>query len=67
MTGPVSPVYASNLEPPIERWQPDLRISGHSHHSIDFCIGGTRVLSNRRGYSGREQMNQKPPTPAIAV
>lgn len=30
----------------------DLWIHGHSHHSIDYLAGGTRIVSNTRGYPG---------------
>jgi hypothetical protein len=25
-------------------------IHGHTHHNVDYRIGGTRVLTNQRGY-----------------
>jgi predicted phosphodiesterase len=46
---PATPAYASNLE-----WLLDGRaalwIHGHTHVRLDYEIGGTRVLSNQRGY-----------------
>jgi predicted phosphodiesterase len=46
---PVTPAYASDLE-----WLLDGRaalwIHGHTHVSVDYEMGGTRVLSNQRGY-----------------
>jgi hypothetical protein len=50
---PVSAAFASDLE-----WLMDGRaalwIHGHTHFSCDYTIGGTRVVSNQRGYPGEE-------------
>lgn len=50
---PVSAAFASDLE-----WMLDGRaalwLHGHTHFSCDYTIGGTRVLSNQRGYPGEE-------------
>jgi len=50
---PVSAAFASDLE-----WMLDGRaalwIHGHTHFSCDYTIGGTRVISNQRGYPGEE-------------
>lgn len=32
----------------------DLWVHGHTHHAVDYEIGGTRVISNPRGYPGEE-------------
>ncbi len=32
----------------------DLWLHGHSHHSIDFVLNGTRVISNARGYPNEQ-------------
>ena len=42
--------YASRLDPFIEAHSPLLWIHGHIHHSQDYQIGRTRVLSNPRAY-----------------
>ena len=46
---PATPAYASDLE-----WLLDGRaalwIHGHTHVSLDYEVGGTRVVSNQRGY-----------------
>ena len=46
---PATPAYASDLE-----WLLDGRaalwIHGHTHVCLDYEMGGTRVLSNQRGY-----------------
>jgi len=46
-----SPAFASNLDHPVER--ADLWIHGHVHHSLDYRIGGGRVVCNPLGYPGR--------------
>jgi Icc-related predicted phosphoesterase len=47
---PISAAYASDLEPLIERMQPQLWVHGHIHSSSDYLIGATRVICNPRGY-----------------
>ena len=48
--------YASNLEeimynhPQIKLW-----VHGHIHDPVDYIINETRVVSNPRGYSSREE------------
>lgn len=32
----------------------DLWLHGHSHHSVDFVLNGTRVVSNARGYPNEQ-------------
>jgi 3',5'-cyclic AMP phosphodiesterase CpdA len=48
---PLSAAYATDLE-----WMMDgsaaLWIHGHTHHCVDYELGGTRILSNQRGYPG---------------
>ena len=43
--------YASSLDMMMIEHSPDLWIHGHTHESVDYQIGETRVLSNPRGYS----------------
>lgn len=50
--GLLTAAFHSNLNSVIERFQPDLWVHGHSHHSVDYQIGRTRVFSNQRGYPG---------------
>jgi Icc-related predicted phosphoesterase len=49
----LSPAYASSLESlmgePVRLW-----IHGHTHDSFDYCIEGTRVVANPRGYAPRD-------------
>lgn len=42
--------FCSNLEPLILRHQPLLWIHGHTHDSMDYCIGNTRIVCNPLGY-----------------
>ncbi len=46
-----SGAYASRLDEFIQDRPIDLWIHGHTHCRVDSYIGGTRVLSNQRGYS----------------
>ncbi len=59
--------FASDLEWMIERFQPDVWISGHTHYSCDFRIGRTRVISNPRGYVGVEENPDFDPKMVIEV
>lgn len=52
--GPLTAAFHSNLEYLIEQFQPEVWVHGHSHHSVDYTVGLTRVFSNQRGYP-REQ------------
>ena len=52
--GDLTAAFHSNLEWTIAQYHPDLWIHGHSHWSVDYQIGNTRVFSNQRGYP-REQ------------
>ncbi|QFU14759.1 metallophosphoesterase [Microvirga thermotolerans] len=46
----LNPAYASDLEPLIEAAAPTLWVHGHMHASVDYRIGGTRVVCNPKGY-----------------
>ena len=46
----ISGYFASDLSWLIERHQPELWIHGHSHISVDYRVGRTRVLANPAGY-----------------
>ncbi|KQT48983.1 metallophosphoesterase [Aureimonas sp. Leaf454] len=41
--------YASDLEPEIERWRPNLWVHGHIHTARDYRIGSTRIVCNPAG------------------
>jgi Icc-related predicted phosphoesterase len=51
---PLNPCFASDLEDLIKEHRPTLWIHGHTHSSVDYNIGETRVICNPRGYAGRE-------------
>ena len=42
--------FVSDLEAIVLAHQPVLWIHGHTHHSVDYRLGGTRVLASQRGY-----------------
>jgi hypothetical protein len=41
--------------PMIDRFQPTVVVTGHTHHSIDFTRGRTRLVSNPAGYAGENR------------
>lgn len=43
--------YSSDLSLLMEQTATDLWLHGHIHHAVDYRIGGTRVMSNPRGYA----------------
>lgn len=47
---PLSPAFASDLEPLIERCKPALWVHGHAHHSNDYRLSSTRIVANPKGY-----------------
>lgn len=47
---PVAAAYASPLDALVEESGAALWIHGHTHHCVDYGLGGTRVVSNQRGY-----------------
>jgi hypothetical protein len=47
---PLSPCYASNLEPYLAECGAALWIHGHFHRRSDYCVGATRLVANPRGY-----------------
>lgn len=48
---PLNPAYASRLDHVVEASGAALWVHGHTHHAVDYRIGGTRVVSNPRGYT----------------
>ena len=46
----LSAAYASDLTPLLRQYYPDAWIWGHTHYSIDTCLGNTRLISNPCGY-----------------
>jgi Icc-related predicted phosphoesterase len=51
----LSAAYASEMLPMIDRFQPDLVVSGHTHHGIDIKRGRTRMISNPAGYANENR------------
>ncbi len=47
---PVTAAFASGLDELVERSGAAVWVHGHTHHCVDYAIGGTRVLANQRGY-----------------
>jgi hypothetical protein len=47
---PLNPAFASDLTATIMRYQPDVWVHGHVHHSIGYLLGETQVVCNPRGY-----------------
>lgn len=41
--------FVSDLHELIRTYAPELWIHGHTHHCVDYRLGGTRVLSNQLG------------------
>jgi hypothetical protein len=52
--GLLAPAFTSELDDFIRRYQPDLWVHGHTHWSVDYRIGKTRVYSNQKGYPGED-------------
>jgi predicted phosphodiesterase len=50
LADPLNPAFASNLEPLVRNSGARLWVHGHIHHAVDYTLGGTRVLTNPRGY-----------------
>ena len=48
----ISSAYCSSLEDFMVANPIDLWIHGHTHKCVDYRVGGTRVVSNARGYPG---------------
>jgi hypothetical protein len=48
---PLTAAYASRLDHLLDG-RPRAWIFGHTHHSVDEMIDGTRLVSNQRGYPG---------------
>ena len=45
-----SPGVASDLTDVIKRGRPVLWIDGHTHNLSDYCVGGTSILCDPKGY-----------------
>lgn len=67
---PLNPAFASELSPLIEASRPALWVHGHSHHSMDYRLGKTLILSNPKGYGpfeGRPRTENPGFHPAMIV
>lgn len=51
----LSPAFASRLEHLMDGPAPALWVHGHTHDCFDYCVHGTRVFCNPRGYPGEGQ------------
>ena len=49
---PLNPAFASDLTATIMRYQPDVWVHGHVHHSAGYLVGETQIVCNPRGYEG---------------
>jgi len=52
---PLNDFFVCDLEPLIVVKQPKVWIHGHTHTSLDYLIGKTRVVCNPFGYARREE------------
>lgn len=66
-TSSLSPAFCSDLGWLIERHQPELWISGHTHASHDVRIGATRLVSNQRGYRDTPEHADAPFNPSLVI
>jgi predicted phosphohydrolase len=57
---PLAPGYASQLDKVVAASPAALWIHGHSHRSVDYRIGETRVVANQRGYPEQTQTGFRP-------
>jgi calcineurin-like phosphoesterase family protein len=63
----LSAAYSSNLEEFVATSGAALWIHGHHHHSCDYTVGTTRVVSNPRGYAGHEPNPNSDPGLVVGV
>ena len=47
---PITPCFITDCQDLIERFQPLCWLFGHTHHSVDFQVGTTRIVANQHGY-----------------
>lgn len=65
LNSPLNAFFVRDLTTTISRVQPKLVIHGHTHESVDFMIGKSRVICNPFGYA-RSETNSKF-NPALVV
>lgn len=56
----ISAAYTSHLDDFIREHQPALWVHGHIHHSNDYTIGQTRIISNPRAYPDESNPEFRP-------
>jgi Icc-related predicted phosphoesterase len=61
--------YSSDLTPMLAEYGPDLWLHGHIHNAVNYSIGGTRIVSNPRGYAfdASERNNGFDPSKVIEI
>lgn len=52
----LSAAYASDLSDLIEQGRPNLWIHGHTHDSVDYVVGETRIICNPKGYNDENSL-----------
>lgn len=52
--------FVSSLDGLVEGSGSPLWVHGHTHHAVDYTIGGTRVLANQRGYPTERDIGFRP-------
>lgn len=52
---PLNPFFVCDVEDLLVRRRPALWIHGHTHGSLDYVVGQTRVVCNPFGYAGSEE------------
>ncbi len=63
----LNPLFATNLDPLIKTLNPKLWIHGHTHDSLDYFIGNTRIVCNPRGYYPNDLNNKFNPELVIEI
>ena len=66
-TSPLNPFFVHDLDWLIRDRQPKLWIHGHTHESVDVCLGGTRIVANPFGYKGVEEPEGFQPTLRVPI
>jgi hypothetical protein len=64
---PINCFFVCDVEPLIAERQPRLWIHGHTHESMDYAVGRTRVLCNPYGYEEVEPNEQYSPALRITL
>jgi Icc-related predicted phosphoesterase len=59
--------FASDLEELIGRYTPSLWVHGHTHHSVRYMVGNTRIVANQMGYPHEPATGQFDPSLGVDV